>query len=113
MSAYQRQLELAAELTAAGITATADPRGATPPCVLVAPPERDYDLACGYTARWQLWALAPGPGNADAAKLLDDIVDQVAKVLPIEHVIVAQYALSPDNPALPAHRLDFTEGIST
>jgi hypothetical protein len=112
VSSYERALELVAELTAAGITATADPRAATPPCVLIVPPERTFDLSCGYTARWSLWALAPGTGNADAHKLLDALVDELAAVLPIERAALASYVLSPDAPALPAYRLEFEEGIA-
>jgi len=111
MSSYERAVELVAELTAAGITATADPRSATPPCVLVAPPERTYDLACGYTARWQLWALVPGAGNADAHKALDGLVDDVAAVLPVERATLQSYVLSAEVPPLPAYRIEFEEGI--
>lgn len=111
MSSYDRALELVAALELAGITATADPRGATPPCVLVVPPDREFDIACGYSARWALWALAPGTANADAHKALDAIVDDVAEVLPLERATLASYALSVDAPPLPAYRLEFTEGI--
>ena len=111
MSSYARALELAAALSAEGVTATADPRSATPPCVLVTPPERTYDLACGYTARWDLYALAPGTANADAHKALDEIVDALADLLPLERAVVASYVLSPDAPPFPAYRVTFTEGI--
>jgi hypothetical protein len=111
MSSYDRALELVAELAAAGVNATADPRSATPPCVLIPPPERDYDLPCGYTARWHLWALVPGVGNADAHKALDALADDVAAVLPVERATPASYVLSPDSPPLPAYRLELTEGV--
>jgi hypothetical protein len=110
-SSYPRALELVEKLTAAGIMATADPRGATPPCVLVPPPRRLYDLSCSYTATWQLHALAPGTGNADAHKVLDDLVDAVAAVLPVERADLESYVLSPDSPPLPAYRIEFEEGI--
>ncbi|MET0767368.1 MAG: hypothetical protein ABWY50_06975 [Aeromicrobium sp.] len=111
MSSYERATELAAQLVAAGINATTDPRAATPPCVLVTPPERTYDLSCGYTARWALWALVPGTGNADAHKALDALVDDVVDVLPVERAELMAYALSADAPPLPAYRLEFSEGI--
>jgi len=104
-------VEIAATLTAAGVVATADPRSATPPCVLVAPPRRTYDLACGYSARWNLWALAPGAGNTDAHKALDEMVDRLAELLPIEDAEPGSYVLSPDNPPFPAYRVEFLEGI--
>lgn len=111
MSSYERALELAAKLTADGITATVDPRSATPPCVLIVPPARTFDLGCGYTATWELWALVSGTANADAHKALDALVDRVANVLPLERADLQAYALSVDAPPLPAYRLTFSEGI--
>lgn len=108
---YERSVELAAALTTAGIRATADPRSATPPCVLITPAERTFDLACGYTARWNLYVLAPGIGNADAHKVLSELVDELADVLPLESAEPASYVLSPDAPALPAFRCQFTEAL--
>lgn len=112
MSSYARAVELAQKLQAAGITATADPRSATPPCVLVPPPERTYDLSCGYTARWNLWALVPGTANADAHKALDTIADAVAQELDVERMTLGSYVLAQDAPPLPAYRIELTEGIS-
>lgn len=111
MSSYERALELANELGSAGITATIDPRSATPPCVLIVPPDRTYDVGCGYTARWSLWVLVPGTGNADAHKALDALVDDVADVLPIQTATLQSYVLSADAPAVPAYRLDYDEGV--
>ena len=112
MSSYARALELVDKLAADGITATVDSRAATPPCVLVPPPSREYDVACGYTASWELWVLVPGTGNADAHKQLDELVDRVAAVLPVERADLQAYALSVDSPPVPAYRVTFTEGVS-
>jgi hypothetical protein len=111
VSSYDAALVLVEKLTAAGITATADPRSATPPCVLVVPPDRTYDLACGYTASWRLWALAPGAPNADAHKALDVLADAVADVLPVARMTLAAYVLAVDAPALPAYRIEYDEGV--
>lgn len=111
MSSYDRALHWCELLNDAGITATADPRAATPPCVLIPPPEREYDLSCGYTARWQVVVMVPGIGNADAHKQLDELVDACAAVLPIERATLIAYVLSPDAPAIPAYRCEFTEGV--
>lgn len=114
MSSYPRALEIAAALNAAGVTATVDPRAATPPCVLVPPPDRDYvnnATMCSYAARWQLVAMVPGPANADAHKALDAMVDAVVEVLPVETASVTAYVLSPDSQSLPAYRIEFVEGV--
>lgn len=112
MSGYERGLELVDALTTAGIVATIDPRSVTPPCVLGVPPGRTYDLSCGYTARWQWFVLAPGPGNADAFKVLDGLADDIAAVLPVETMDFVAYTLSPDQPAMPAYEIRFSEGVS-
>ena len=114
MSSDVRATEIAAILVAAGVPATADPRAATPPCVLVVPPDLDFDLGCGAaSARWNLWALAPGTANADAHKALAGMVALAASALPVERAVFGSYVLSIDNPAVPAYRLEFLEGIDT
>jgi len=112
VTSYDRALELVGKLTADGIVATVDPRAATPPCVLVTPPNRTYDIACGYSADFVLWALVPGAGNADAFKALDGLCDAVAAVLDVSRADLQSYVLSPDAPPLPAYRIELvTEGI--
>jgi len=110
-SSSTRQRALAAELTAAGVPATSDPRSATPPVVLVPPPRRRNDVNCGYTAEWELVALVPGPGNADADVALSTMVDALEDLLPVTDSDPGSYVLSPDNPPFPAFRVHFTEGI--
>jgi hypothetical protein len=111
VSSYDAALALVDKLKAAGVNATADPRSATPPCVLVTPPDRTYDLSCGYTARWSVWALVPGTGNADAHKALDALADAVAETLPVASMTLGSYVLANDAPALPAYRIQFDEGV--
>lgn len=108
---YDRGLAIADALTAAGIAATVDPRSATPPCVLVTPPTKSYDIACGFTADWAVIALAPGPGNADSWKALDALETAIGAVLPITRSTFTQWALSADSPSLPAYRIEFREGV--
>ena len=110
-SSSTRQRELAAQLTAAGVSATADPRSATPPVVLVPPPRRRYDVGCGYSAEWELIPLVPGPGNADADAALSATVDRLAELLPVVDAEPGSYVLSPDNAPFPAYRVHFLEGI--
>jgi hypothetical protein len=111
VSSYDAALAIVDKLKAAGVNATADPRSATPPCVLVPPPNRTYDVACGYTAAWSVWALVPGVGNADSHKALDALADLVAGVLPVERMTLASYVLAADAPALPGYRIEFDEGV--
>lgn len=108
---FDRGLELVDQLVAAGITATVDPRAATPPCVLATPPNKTYDLSCGFTGGWSFWALAPGTGTADAWKALDALETAVAEVFPVTRSTFASYSLSPDNPSYPAYRIEFEEGV--
>jgi hypothetical protein len=108
---YDRGVEIVDKLTAADIRATVDPRAATPPCVLVTPPGKTYDIGCGFTAQWAIIALVPGTGNADAFKALDELETAVANVLPVTRSTLTQYVLSPDNPPLPAYRIEFSEGV--
>jgi hypothetical protein len=106
-----RARELAAKLEAEGIRATVDPRSATPPCVLVTPPNMRRDLACAHTAEWQLWALAPATANADAWAALGVLLDAIDAALDWTRADFASYSLSPDSPPMPAYRVTFEEGI--
>ena len=108
---YDAAVVLVDKLVGAGIVATCDPRSATPPCVLVTPPAKRYDLGCGFTASWQLWALVPGPGNADAFKTLDALETAVAGVVPVTRSTFASYNPSVDSPSVPAYRIEFDEGV--
>lgn len=113
MSTYQRALDLAAKLEAAGLSATCDPRSATPPCVVLAPPPLRFDTGCGATATWGLWLLAPGPANADAWVTLDDMLAAVVGVVDVELVDFANYAVTVDAAPVPAYRAQFTESVDT
>jgi hypothetical protein len=59
-----------------------------------------------------LFALAPNPGNADAWMALDALMVAVADVLPIDRHEFLSYTLAVDNPAVPAYRLVFHEGVT-
>lgn len=112
MSSYEHALAIVTRLEAAGITATCDPRGATPPCVLIAPPSATADLGCGVTGAWAAWALSPTTANLDAWKALDELVAAVYAVLPVEGWDFLPYRLSPDSPSVPAYRIRFVEAFN-
>lgn len=111
MSSYAKALEIASRLESAGIAATCDPRGATPPCVLLTPPSGTVDHMCGASGAWQAIALSPTTANLDAWKALDELLAAVVDVLPVETWDFMAYALSPDNPPLPSYRIRFSEGF--
>ena len=97
-------------LTAKGVSATTDPAGAVPPCVLVPPPVRRYDLGRGYTLVWTLYALAPGQGGQESWAGLDDLLDVVQDVVDISEARPTFYRLSPDAPeAIPAYAITTEE----
>lgn len=78
-----------------------DVREAHPPCLLVTPPSRTYDLACGATLTWTLVGLAPGPGNADSWRALDAIASAVEAVETPLHARPGSYVTQEGQPPLP------------
>jgi hypothetical protein len=114
MGAYAAALELVGKLEAElppDAVATADPRSATPPCVLVAHTSATYSGMCDASAAWEVVALAPGPFNADAWQALDALADGVRRALNVEAYRVVAYRLALDNPPLPAYLFTFTGGF--
>jgi hypothetical protein len=113
MSSYDHAQTIVARLVNAGISATADPRSAVPPCVLLAPPSAAFDHNCAdsATGTWNAYALSPTTANADAWKALDALLAATAEVLPIEHSDFVAYPLSNDSPPVPAYRIQFTESF--
>lgn len=111
MSTLDAATAMAEKLTANGINATVDPRGATAPCVLILPPALTYDLGCGATAVWSLICLAPGPANSDAWAALDELRSSVVSVLPVYRSQFISYSLSLDAPLIPAYLLTYSESL--
>lgn len=106
-----RALALAAELVAADIVATTNltAASAAAPCVLVPPPTLDAPTYAGMTITWGLIALAGAGADPDLAwDQVDDLVDKVAAVFPIERADPIAYAL-PDGATHPAYRLTLVE----
>ena len=86
MSSSAAALVICEKLKAAGVRATTDTGALNPPAVLVVPPRRVYDVACGYSAVWNVHAIAGGPTGGDRTTwaALDELVDTVASVYPVE-----------------------------
>lgn len=104
---------IVAALLAAGVPATRDVREASAnrPCVLVPPPLVDY-LAASTT--WRLIALARDVlGSATSWEELDDLLERVNAVLPVERAEPVGYALpglTGDTTPLPAYAITMTGG---
>lgn len=84
MAIYQDAAEIRDRLIAAGVRATTDPRRVTPPCVLVAPQEVEFEAMCpgeGPTD-WVLHCLSAPPGGEDALKSISQLVAAVLGVYP-------------------------------
>lgn len=109
MSTLARAEQVVHALTTAGLRATVDPAAVNPPAVLVVPPNRTWDVACGFTARWQLFAVAPAALGADrsAWAALDQLVDVVASVVDIEAADLMTFTIQ--GQSLPAYALSFEE----
>lgn len=111
MSVTAAMQQIADKIAAEGVAATCDPRGATPPCVLVEYPNLRFDVGCGATGEWSAVAIAPGTANLDAVDALMPLVAACAAALPVERADKVQYMISADSPAVPAYRITFTQGV--
>jgi hypothetical protein len=104
---------IAEQLRSGGMRATTDIRDTTPPCVLVVPiPVRDYSsstLSGSFLVTWTLVALATAPADLEAARALEELVDQTAELVDIERAEPASYVIPGAEQAVPAYLLTYTE----
>lgn len=109
MGTFDRGEQIVVALTQLGVRATTDPAVASPPCVLVMPPARTFDLPCGFTARWTVAALAPGALGADRSTwaALDHLAEIVAQVVDLDTAELVSYVLN--GVAFPAYLCNFEE----
>lgn len=111
-----RALELVALLEAGGVSAVDDVADALgkAPCVLVTPPRLELDGYAHWSATWSLVALASHDVGSAAAWLeLDELVVEVAELLPVERATPSAYVLDPNAPSRPAYLLELSESIPT
>lgn len=96
MGTLARADEIAAELELLGVRAVLDPALASPPCVLIIPPNLRWDQMCALTATWQLVALAPAANTADrdSWQILEGLVDNVAKAVDAREAQLVAYTLN-------------------
>jgi hypothetical protein len=113
-TATERAAEIVTVLIAAGARATIDPQAAPAnlPGILVPPPGRTYDVSCGFTARWELAALAPAPTGANhtAWQALDELATLAADVLPVETAQLVTLNLAGTD--YPAYLLAWNEALA-
>lgn len=113
MGTYARAFQLAQQLADQDIRVTADPAAAIPPCVLITPPTRTYDLPLpSYSVTWSLVCLAPGPGGVNAWAALDELVDAVVDALELDGTTATpgSYQLPTAPEPHPAYIITMTEG---
>jgi hypothetical protein len=108
---YDQAAELVDQLKAAGIKATrsATAAAAQLPCVLVPPPSIGPGSYGGPVTTWRLLAIAADPlGGESSWKQLDQLLDAVLDVLPVDRAEPTAYQLAADQPALPAYAITYT-----
>lgn len=113
MDTYGRGEAMVQGLEALGTRAYLDPSIATPPCVLIVPPNLVFDLQCdAVTAEWQLVALAAAASTADRTtwQALQLMVQNVSMVADVRGADLVSYILN--GRAYPAYLLTFSEGVN-
>lgn len=108
-----RGRQLAAECSAAGLPATADPAEAMglAPCLLVGPPIQEARHYGGRVVTWRLLLLAGTAEQAQAWDQLDDMLDQLTVVLPWERAEPTAYVMPNGTDATPAYSVTYTETV--
>ena len=112
MTTLDRASELVTKLEAEGIRATTDPTVVAPPCVLFIPPNLRYDVGCGFTATWQIAALAPAARSADADTWaeLETLVYAVSGVVDLSNADLVAYIAN--GVSYPAYLLQWEEALT-
>lgn len=101
---------IVAKLNAAGVRASTDPSALNPPAVLVLPPNRTWDVGCGYSADWALYAIGPAPTGSGAGasfSILNQLLDDIAGALNPQSA--HRIAYPHGSQMLPAFIVNFTE----
>ena len=97
--------QIRADLDAAGVRATVDPRGVNPPCVLIRRPDL---TPVGNTCRnaeavWDLHLIGKGPDQPNAWRQLDVLLTAVIDVCGPDQVTATTYAVN-DTTEYPAYQ---------
>lgn len=94
--------------------ATTNIRQLSLPAILVSPiPRRDYDrLDGGYSATWSVYCIAQGPGDYTDSKVLDEMADVVAEVIPSLTLVEPVSYVLPNTEPKPAFRCEFQTDVT-
>jgi hypothetical protein len=105
--------DLVADLTAAGISATIEPRDLNPPGVLVPPPVIDWRFGKGADLTFEIVCAVPDTGAAGSLPTVSALVDDVQTAL--RGAVTAGRPASLDTgsggPPLPAYTLTVTRKL--
>jgi hypothetical protein len=110
-----RQAAIVAELKAAGIRATADPRAVLAPCVQVGLPRLEPVVlgACAYDADWTLTVIGTATGGAESLQSLDTLLTQLLPVLgAFTQAVPITVQLTPGGDPSPAYTITWTEPLT-
>lgn len=109
---YTAAAEMVLRLGAVGVRATTDPRKLVAPGILITPPRIVFDVNCGGTATWTLYAVASAPkGDAMAWQQIDQMLGAALDVLQPDSAEPAAWAPDQESPAMPAYRLTLTAAV--
>lgn len=102
-----------AHLNEAGVRAVDDPRDINPPCVLVRPPELEFEFKPGcFTATWNLWCIVPDAGRHQSLISVSALMDDTTTALGWKAVSARpDDVLLNDGGSAPMYVLTLTERI--
>jgi hypothetical protein len=105
--------DLVDTLTAAGISATTDPRDLNPPAVLVPPPSIDWRFGRGADATFEIVCAVVDTGAAGALPAVSALVDDVQTALrgAVTGGRPAALDTGSGGPPLPAYTLTLTRKL--
>ena len=101
------------QLRAAGIRATDDPRQLNLPCVIVGPPSiSELDTGSSGLAMITAYVVGLPPGNLASWRAIDDLAEQVGRVVDVELLQPVNYEAESGKDPLPALQLTWTRQLT-
>ena len=111
MSTFDRAQEIIGKLVAEGVRATTDPAAVNPPCVLVVPPDLEFDLNCGFSATWRIICLAATATGSDRSTwaALSTLIEAVRATTDAATAELVAYTVN--GTTFPSYVCSWTESI--